>query len=77
MLSCIQSYMFEAYIVLRIASQIVSSLGFHFLVQDKICLNEYNQTEEFCQRINEVQDGDPEAAVRDRILADATKFNQW
>ena len=72
----ISNNFYNLYLILRIASQIFMQLGWHYLVQDKYCLNYHNQTEYFCQTINHDKNG-TEAHFKDEILADSVSFNQY
>jgi len=73
----IERRFFELYLILRVALQLFGKLGWHYLIQDKICINNYGQSEQFCQTIHEIKDNSTDAPMRDLILGDAAKYNQY
>lgn len=62
----------ECLVFVKFCGYTVSAIAYSMLVQDKICLWQYNQTVAYCQHLDAVN---LEATdVRDHILADSSKF---
>lgn len=70
-------FAFELFIFIRALQSTVSGIAVTLLVQDKICVNRYNQSVHFCQHINEPMETMAEQEVKDRILADSTLFGNY
>lgn len=71
---------FEAFIFIRALQSTVSGLALTVLVQDKICLNGYHQSADFCRRISEHSNeiiNSTNEHIRDHILADSTLFGNY
>lgn len=73
-------FVFELFIFIRALQSTVSGIALTVLVQDKICLNGYNQSADFCRRISEHSDeiiNSTSEYTRDRIYADSTLFGNY
>ena len=77
MFECVTKHFFEIYLVLRIASQIFSQLGWHYLIQDKYCINIHNQSDYFCQQIHVLKNNESYEQIANEVFADSTKFYQF
>ena len=73
-------FAFELFIFIRALQSSVAGLAVTVLVQDKLCLNVYRQSADFCRRIgehNETLLAAESDHIRDRILADSTLFGNY
>lgn len=70
-------YLLELYIFLKAVSTALSTLSLALITQDKICLNEYNQTVTFCENIHKQMNTTVEVNVKNDILAESTTFGNY
>lgn len=70
-------YLLEVYIFLKAVSTALSALSLSLLTQDKICLNEFKQTDAFCGSINKLMNNTAEQNAKDVILAESTTFGNY
>ncbi len=68
-------FLFEIFIVFRLMALMLPVMSKSLLIQDKLCLFTYNQSEAFCQNIHLEMNDTAQEAIKDVILADATRFN--
>ena len=70
-------YLFEAFLMFRFVSQSISMIAINLLIQDKICLIQYDQNATYCQNIQLESDTDEEKWIQNQILSEATTFNLY
>ena len=70
-------YSFELFVLTIAIGSSVSSISINLLIQDKICLSEYNQSATFCQRLNNQMITASDTDVKDHILAESAYFNNY
>lgn len=68
-------FLFEIFIVFRLMALMLPVMSKSLLIQDKLCLFTYNQSEAFCQNIHMKMNDTAQEAIKNVILADATRFN--
>lgn len=66
-------FLLETLTALYYASYSLSEIALDLLVQDKICLTKFNQTDTFCQHINKVT----KSTIKDHILVDLSVFKVY
>ena len=73
--------LFELFIFIRAGASTVASIAITLLVQNKICINRYNQTRHFCEHINNLQSVADQTSkqiiLKDYIFADSTLFGNY
>ncbi|KAH7636323.1 hypothetical protein HUG17_10293 [Dermatophagoides farinae] len=70
-------FLFDMYIFLTLFTYGIQIITTNLLLQDKICRLHYNQSQFFCQHINEdIFEGD-DKIIKDRILSSAALFNNY
>lgn len=69
-------FLFELFLIVRFSGMTTPSISNNFLIQDKFCRNVYNQTEHFCQHINDDNISEATKIVRDEIFSSTSKFTQ-
>lgn len=69
-------FMFELFIFVRVTGMYMSQIAQSMIIQDKICLLNYNQSDFFCENIHEIQVASKES-VKDHILADSAQFANY
>lgn len=77
LINAIKSLKVEPFLFLILFGWSVSSIVTQQLIQDKICLLEYNQTPEFCMTLSDA-DANNDANrenVKSKILSDLVTFN--
>lgn len=63
----------EPYFFLIMFGATIASVTVQQMLQDKICRNNYNQTEEFCRKLPQIK----VSRVKEKILADAVQFSLY
>ena len=70
-------FLFELWVLIRVTAVGAIGIAVTMLVQDKICINKYHQSIEYCQQISKDVKSAAEQSTRDHILADSTKFSTY
>lgn len=70
-------FLLELYIFLRAVGQSVGSISLSLLIQDKICLDRYNETRDFCAHINDPMKSAIDQNTKNHILAESTQFGNY
>ena len=47
------------------------------LIQDKLCMHKYNQSQSFCERLSSIDENDDNFEYKTLILSDAVKYNMY
>lgn len=67
----------EPFVFLFVLGTNLSEITRTQLIQDKFCLNNYNQSRQYCIELKDTKDnGDPDQTVND-ILADVATFSSY
>ena len=74
---CVKNHLYELLVMARVTNQVMLPIAWHYLVQDKYCLNIYNQNELFCQTINLDKNDTIEIDYQNKIYSDSAKFDQF
>ena len=79
--SIINSLKIEPFVLIFVMSANVSEIARVQLIQDKICLNNYNQSRDFCIDLSKIRDtnDDPDYSdeTKNKILADVAKLSTY
>ncbi|KAI2806544.1 hypothetical protein BLOT_008501 [Blomia tropicalis] len=70
-------FLFELFLFLRLTALFVSAIAISMLIQDKTCLVTYGQNVNFCLNIQNQVLNATEDSIRDKILAETTRFNNY
>ena len=77
LLSIIKLIRLEPYMFLFMFAYGLEGLTVAQLVQDKICISKYNQSEEYCAALSEYINDNEEVDFKSSILADVTRFGLY
>ena len=67
----------EPYMLVFATFQYFRSTPLEVLIQDKLCRNKYNMSEEFCLNLPFMKDNEPDSDIRSSILSDAVLYNSY
>lgn len=70
-------FLFELWVTLRAFPFGLTTLAVTLLVQDKLCLQKYNQSVAYCQSLSTTSDSLTGESTRDSILSDSAKFSEY
>ena len=70
-------FLFELFAFIRLVALLIPSIAKNVLIQDKICLVDYDQTAAFCQSIHQEFNTTEERQMKDLVLSDAAKFGNY
>ena len=71
---------FELFILITSIASSISSISVNILIQDKICLNWYNQSIHLCQQLfslNDTKTTTTIQVIKDQILSDTANFSNY
>ncbi|CAG2103819.1 unnamed protein product [Medioppia subpectinata] len=63
------------YLILQFSN--IRSTPLDLLIQDKLCVNEYNQTRDFCRNLPSINTSHPNYHYKSQTLADAVQYNSY
>ncbi len=75
--SFVKTLKVEPYLFLHMFAGSVASVTTTLLLQDKICVNIYGQSDDFCTNLNAIKSSDDPQGFKDKILSTSTQFGLY
>jgi hypothetical protein len=75
--SFVKTLKVEPYLFLHMFAGSVASVTTTLLLQDKICVNIYGQSNNFCTDLNAIKPSDDPQGFKDKILSTSTQFGLY
>ena len=70
-------FLLEMIVILKYVAFYAPSIATNMLVQDKICLVNYNQSFHFCQSIQKHMETTVDDKIKNQILTEASRFANY